>query len=274
MTKTNHMSLKRIYAIFIRQVFLIKGNPTRLVSTFLWILLDIVLWGFINKYLSALGSATFSFTNVILGAIVLWDFMSRIQQGVMMAFLEDIWSQNFINFFSSPLRIKEYVAGLVLTSLTIGSIGFVVMVALAGAAFGYNVLKIGLVILPFLLVLFIFAVAMGIFMTAIILRFGPSAEWLGWPIPFFMSIFVGVYYPVSILPAAFQAVARIIPATYVFEGLRGITGGASPAVNLSGDLLIGALLAIFYLIAMYMFLVMIYRRNLKNGRLARFGAEG
>lgn len=267
------MSLTRIYAIFIRQVFLIRGNPTRLVSTFLWILLDIVLWGFINKYLSTFGSATFSFTNVILGAIVLWGFMSRIQQGVMMAFLEDIWSQNFINFFSSPLRVKEYVSGLVLTSLAIGSIGLTAMVALAAVAFGYNILKIGLIVLPFLLILFIFAVAMGIFMTAIILRFGPSAEWLGWPIPFFMSIFVGVYYPVSTLPAALQTVAKIIPATYVFEGLRGITGAAA-AVNLGGDLLIGALLAIFYLIAMYMFLVMIYRRNLKNGRLARFGAEG
>ena len=268
------MNLIRIYAVFIRQVFLIKGNPTRLVSTFLWILLDIVLWGFINKYLSALGSATLSFTNVVLGAIVLWDFMSRIQQGVMMAFLEDIWSQNFINFFSSPLRIKEYVAGLVATSLVIGSIGFIVMAALAGLAFGYNVFKIGLIILPFLLVLFIFAVAMGIFMTAIILRFGPSAEWLGWPIPFFISIFVGVYYPASTLPAAFQAVSWIIPATYVFEGLRGLIGGTAAAVNLAGDLLIGILLAAFYLTAMYMFLVKIYRRNLKNGQLAKFGAEG
>lgn len=266
------MSLTRIYAVFVRQFFLIKGNPTRLISTFLWILLDIILWGFINKYLNEFGAATFSFTSVILGAIILWNFMSRIQQGVMMAFLEDVWSQNFINFFTSPLKVKEYVAGLVITSLTIGSAGFLVMIALAGVAFGYNILRLGLAILPFLLILFIFAVAMGILMTALILRFGPSAEWLGWPIPFVMSIFTGVYYPITVLPMTFQRIAKIIPATYVFESLRAIAGHAVN-VNYASNLIIGFLLSIFYLIIMYAFLVMIYKRNLRNGQLARFSAE-
>ena len=107
------MSLARIYAVFIRQVYLFRSNPIRWVAVFLWIFIDIILWGFINKYLSTFGAATFSFVNVVLGAIILWDFLTRVQQGVMTTFLEDIWSQNFINFFSSPLKIKEYVAGLV-----------------------------------------------------------------------------------------------------------------------------------------------------------------
>lgn len=266
------MSISRIYAIFIRQYFLIKGNPTRLISTFLWIVLDIILWGFINKYLNTLGGATLSFTTVILGAIIFWDFMSRIQQGVMMAFLEDIWSQNFINFFSSPLRVREYIAGLVLTSLVIGTLGVTFMIALAGLFFGYNIFKMGALILPFLIILFIFAVAMGIFMTAMILRFGPSAEWLGWPIPFVMSIFVGVYYPVDVLPSALQWLSKIIPATYVFQNLRSVTSGLAQA-NLPLDLIIGFTLAIFYLLAMYWVLIKVYRRNLKNGQLARYSAE-
>jgi ABC-2 type transport system permease protein len=31
----------------------------------------------------------------------------------------------------------------------------------------------------------------------------------------------GVYYPVSVLPAWMQAIARLSPATYVLEGVRG-----------------------------------------------------
>jgi len=266
------MSLSRIYAIFIRQMFLYKGNPVRLVSIFLWIIIDIILWGFITRYLSSFGSAAASFVGVVLGAIILWEFTSRVMHGIMTSFLEDVWSQNFVNFFTSPLKIKEYLAGLVATSLVTALAGFLAMVLLAGLAFGYNVFKIGPMILPFLLILSVFGMAMGIFMTAIILRFGPSAEWLGWPIPFAMSVFIGVFYPVSTLPAALQAVSKVIPASYVFEGLRSLVGGAA-AVDLSGDLMLGALLAILYLIITYIFLMAVYRRSLKNGRLARFGAE-
>ena len=267
------MNLTRIYAIFIRQIFLLKGNPVRLVAVFLWVILDIVLWGFISKYLSTFGAATFSFVSAVLGAIILWDFLGRIMQGVMMAFLEDIWTQNFINFFTSPLQIKEYVAGLVATSLVTGIVGFLIMALLAGLGFGYNVFKMGLIILPFMLILFIFAVAMGIFMTAIILRFGPSAEWLGWPIPFAMSVFAGVFYPISTLPGALQIISKIIPASYVFESLRGLSGTTLDS-SLLTNLFVGLVLALFYLVIMYIFLVMIYRRNLKNGQLSRFSAEG
>jgi len=95
----NNMSLKRIYAIYIRQYYLIKGNPTRLASMFLWTVINILMWGFISRYLSTFGQATFSVVTVLLGAIILWDLTGRIQQGVMTAFLEDTWTHNFINFF-------------------------------------------------------------------------------------------------------------------------------------------------------------------------------
>src|SRR5512137_1703899 len=145
------MNLSRIAAIYCRQLFLFKSNPTRLASIFLWILIDIIQWGFISKYIGSLGQATFGFITVILGAIILWEFMTRIQQGIMMAFLEDIWSQNFINFFASPLRIREYLSGLVLTSICSGIAGFLVMIAIAGPLFGYNAFKTGLLLLPFML---------------------------------------------------------------------------------------------------------------------------
>lgn len=177
------MSLQRIYSIFLRQVYLIKSNPVRLVSIFLWTLIDIIQWGFITKYLGSFGGAVFSVVTVLLGSIILWEFMSRIQQGMMTAFLEDIWTENFINFFASPLEVKEYLSGLILTSITTSTIGFFLMALIAGLVFGYNIFIIGLYILPLILVLFVFGMAMGLFITSLIFRLGPSAEWLGWPIP-------------------------------------------------------------------------------------------
>lgn len=267
------MNFSRIAAIFVRQLFLLKSNPTRLAGVFLWLIIDVVQWGFISKYLGSMGQATFNFITVILGAIILWEFMTRIQQGIMMAFLEDIWSQNFINFFASPLRIREYLSGLVLTSVATGIAGFLIMVALAGSLFGYNILRLGLLLLPFMTILFVFGMAMGIFVSAAIFRLGPSAEWLGWPIPMVLSVFAGVYYPVSTLPAPLNILAVLVPPSYVFESMRSILATGLLGGNLLIQLLIGGLLAILYLFLGSCFFIKIYRQNLNNGTIARFNAE-
>lgn len=268
------ISLTRIYAVFLRQLYLLRSNPARLVSVFLWILIDVVQWGFISLYLGTFGRATFGFVTVILGAIVLWGFLNRIQVGVMMAFLEDVWSRNFLNLFASPLRVGEYLAGLVLTSITLGLAGLFAMVILAGLAFGYNILKVGLALLPFLAVLFVFGVAIGIFTSAIIFRFGPAAEWAAWPIPLILSVFSGVYYPVATLPAGLAVAAKFVPASYVFEGLRAVLSGGTLSGGLVAELASAAGLSLLYLFAMYYLFIRIYRRNLLTGRIARFDAEG
>ena len=267
------MSPSRIFAIFLRQLFLFKSNPTRLVSIFMWLIIDIIQWGFISRYLASFGQATFGFITVILGAIILWEFMARIQQGIMMAFLEDIWTQNFINFFASPLKVREYLSGLVMTSITTGLAGFLVIVVIAGVAFGYSVLRIGFMLLPFMLILLIFGIAMGIFVSAVIFRLGPSAEWLGWPIPMVLSVFAGVYYPVSTLPDGLRVVAKLIPPSYVFESLRTILATSAFPADLVSNLLAGALLSVIYLVVMSRFFILIYRKNLKSGNIARFNAE-
>lgn len=264
------MKFTRIYAIFLRQMLLLRHNPTRFINIFIWIILDVVLWGFITKYLDEVGNAGFSFIPSILGAIILWDFLVRVQQGIMLAFLEDIWSRNLLNLFASPLRLKEYVTGLVATSIVTSTAGLLLMLLLAGFFFGYNVFVFGAYLLLFLLILFLFGIALGIFAAAIILRFGPSAEWFSWPIPFILAPFAGVYYPINTLPAIAQAIARFIPPSYAFEGMRGILFFGTLSAP---TLLIGIVLALVYIFLAYLFLARIYKHVLKTGLITRFTAE-
>jgi len=247
-----------------------RSNPVRFINIFTWTIFDIIQWGFITKYLGGFGGAVFSAVTVILGSIVLWGFMSRIQQGIMSSFLEDIWSQNFINFFASPLKVKEYLLGLILTSVVTSAIALMATFLLAILVFGYNILVLGLYILPFLFILFIFGVAMGLFITGLIFRLGPSAEWLGWPIPMIMSIFVGVFYPISVLPHALQMVSKALPPSYVFESIRMIIAGN---YNIWGNLSAAFLLALVYLFVTYLIFLRVYYRNLKTGAITRFNAE-
>ena len=115
----------------LRQFYLLRGSPARVLPLFAWVAIDMVLWGFITRYLNAVTSSGFNFVPALLGAVLLWDFFTRVMQGVTMAFFEDVWSRNFLNIFATPLSISEYVGGLVLSSIATSSVGLVVMLVLA-----------------------------------------------------------------------------------------------------------------------------------------------
>lgn len=264
------MNVRRIYAICLRQLFLLLDSPQRFGIIFVHPVLDVVLWGFITRYLDRVAQSGFSFVPILLGAIVLWDFLVRVQQGVMIAFLEDVWSRNFLNYFGSPLTITEYVAGLVVISILTSTAGFLLMAILAGILFGYRIFTLGILLIPFLAILFTFGLSIGIFIAGFVFRFGPAAEWLAWPIAFFLSPFAGVFYPISILPTPFQIVAKLIPASYVFEGMRTVLSMRQASIFL---LLVGITLACLYLILAYLFFVRTYRVVLKSGLISRFSAE-
>lgn len=267
------MNPNRIYAVFVRQLYLLGNNPTRLAGNFVWLTIAIVQWGFISKYLGTLGQANFNFITVILGALILWEFLTRIQQGLMMAFLEDIWSNNLINFFASPLKISEYTVGLVASSIVTGLLGLLIMSTIAGLGFGYDIFIIGLSIIPFIFILFLFGMAMGMFVCGMIFRLGPTAEWLGWPIPMVLSLISGVYYPIDTLPAPLLLIARLFPPAYVFESLRAQLERVGTTQEFLFNLAVGLGLSLLYLFLAYRFFHLIYRHNLKTGKLARFNAS-
>ena len=262
------MKSLRIYAVFLRYMFLIRDHPQRMFQIIVWSALDIVLWGFITKYLNDVSDPGFSFTTTLLGAVVLWSVLTRAQQGVSTPALEDIWSRNLLNYFASPLSVGEYATGLMLASLATTIVGFAIVCILAYLFFGFSIFWIGVQLVPFLLMLAIFGNALGILGVAIVFRFGPSAEWFVWPIPAVIQPFVGVFYPVAVLPEWMQGFAYLLPPTYAFEGLRAfvIDGTLSSPIP-------GLVLALFFLAASHLFFVWIYKRAVRSGAIARFTAE-
>ena len=264
------MNPSRVAAIVLRQVYLLRGSPQRVLPIFAWVAVDILLWGFITRYLNAVGRTGFNFVPALLGAVLLWDFLTRVMQGVTMAFFEDVWSRNFLNLFASPLRISEYLAGLVATGVTTSVVALVVMMVLARAAFGLSFAGYGMALAPFLMVLFLTGIALGIAGAAIVLRLGPAAEWLIWPIPTLVSPFVGVFYPVTILPAWMRAISRGLPPTYVFEGLRDIVAGRPAPWD---RLATGLGLAVLFVVLACLTFAAVYRYAIRTGLIARYSAE-
>jgi len=229
-----------------------------------------VTWGFITKYLNAVSGSGFNFVPSLLGAVLLWDFFIRVMQGVTTTFFEDVWSRNFLNVFATPLSIAEYVSGLVLSSIATSSVGLVVMLVLATAVFGLSFFVYGALLVPYLLVLFVFGIALGVIGCGIVLRLGPAAEWFIWPIPALISPLAGVFYPLSTLPAWMRFLSRLLPPSYVFESMRSIVlkGPGSP-----GALVWGAALDVIFLLLASWFFRSIYQHAVRTGLIARYSAE-
>lgn len=264
------MNPKRIYAIFLRQFYLFRNTSSRFIVLLYWPTIDLFIWGILTVYLHNIGGSELNFITVLIGTVIFFNFFERVQYGVAVSVLEDVWVRNFVNIFATPLKIHEYISALIFTSLAQAGVSLVFLATAAWFLFKYNLLQFGLMLVPFMAVLFLFGIALGLISIAVIIRFGPSSEALIWAIPASLGPFSGVFYPISALPSAAQWFAEILPPTYVFEGMRqAITTGT---FDMNG-LLVAVLLSLIYIAGAYILLLRYYRLAIRKGIFARFLTE-
>lgn len=264
------MRIAPTYGIMLRQAYLIRGSFARFLPLFIWVALDMILWGFLSKYLNSVTDQKMNFVPLFLGAILLWDFLVRVMQGITISFFEDVWSKNLLNIFATPLRTSEYLGGLVITSILTSSVGLTVMLLLSTTIFGLSFASYGLYLIPFIFILFLFGIGLGILCTAMVLRLGPASEWFVWPIPALVSPFTGVFYPISTLPEWMRMISYALPPSYVFESMRKILNGGEFPIH---ELLIGFGLGIFYIMLASWIFKRTFLYAIKTGLIARYSAE-
>jgi ABC-2 type transport system permease protein len=209
-------------AMVARHWYLLTGSWPRLLDLFYWPLVQMLLWGFIQSYLASQQGFVTHVAGVLLGAALLWDVLFRAQVSLSIAFLEEIWSRNLGHLLVSPLRSGEFVASLVAVSLMRTLIGLTSASLLAIALFGFSLYEIGLGLIVFFFNLSVFGWAVGISVSALILRFGMGAEMLTWVLAAGLAPLCAVYYPVEALPESVRWLAHILPPAYVFEGMRAV----------------------------------------------------
>ncbi len=215
-------SVARIGAMVLRYVYLLRGSWPRIVELAYWPLMQVVLWGFISKFLATNSTWVAQGAGVLIGAVLLWDVLFRGQLGFSISFLEEMWSRNLANLFVSPLRPYEFVIALALMSLIRTLIGVVPAALLAIVFYSYSIFTLGAPLLAFFFLLLMLGWAMGLVITALIMRFGLGAESLAWIAIFAIAPLSGVFYPIAILPEWLQTVSWALPSAYVFEGMRAI----------------------------------------------------
>ena len=74
------MNASRIGAIVLRMFYLYRGSPQRIFPIFIFVAIDVLVWGFLTRYLNSVSHADFNFVPALLGAVLLWDFLTRVMQ--------------------------------------------------------------------------------------------------------------------------------------------------------------------------------------------------
>lgn len=258
---------RRIASVVRRDFFALRRDPPRMVDMAFWPTAELVLWGLVSMYMQQ--NRVHIAVAMLLGAVLLWQVMHRAQGELAFGFLFDVWSRNLLNVFVSPLSTLEYVGGLVLASVVKVAATIGVMSALAFVFYGFGIFTIGPGLLPFMAVLMVMGWALGVVGIACVIRFGQSAQIVAFILAFVFQPFAAVFYPLSVLPGPAQAIAALVPASHVFEGMRAVLAGDSISW---GGLAAAALLDLVYVAVALAFLLYSLRYARLKGKLSRFGS--
>ena len=259
---------RRIAAVVERHWYLIGGSWPRFLDLCYWPLVQMVLWGFIQSFMATQSSYFAQGAGMFLGAVMLWDTLFRGQIGLSVSFFEEIYSRNLGHLLATPLSPGEYMVSLMTTSLLRTSLGLFPSTLLAIWFFGFNIYGLGLSLAAFYASLIIFGWSVGLVVSGLVLRYGLGAEGFAWALLFAVAPVCGVYYPVTILPWWLQAVSHILPASYIFEGMRAIVLHREVHTDLL--LVAGALNLLWLAIGVAAFLTF-YRSVRDRGMLLQLG---
>lgn len=215
---------RRVWAMMYRHLALYRGSWPRLLELAYWPVLQMLIWGFTASFIArrmGAGQGVMA-AEALLGGVLLWEVALRSQMGVAISFMEEMWSRNLGHIFVSPLRPWELVTALLGMSVIRMLAGVLPAIAVAYLLYAFNLFALGPILVLFFANLMIMGWWVSLGVVSLILRHGSGAEALAWSVLFGLTPFAAVFYPVAVLPHAMRVVAFVVPASHVFEGMRGV----------------------------------------------------
>src|SRR5205085_1048049 len=131
-------SPRRVGAMILRYWYLLRSSWPRLLELIYWPAVQMLMWGFLQLYVSQNAGFFARAGGTFIGAVLLWDILFRGQLGFSMSFLEEMWARNMGNLMMSPLRPGEFIAALMVMSIIRLAIGMVPVTILALGFFNFN----------------------------------------------------------------------------------------------------------------------------------------
>ncbi len=215
------ISATSVWAVVLRHARMWKRDPNYILGGFYWPFLDILIWGFLGAWIQRSQIAQFSNYEVVaLLSILLWQVIGRGCNIMSISLCEELWSRNLVNLFSLPLRISEWMLGVILFNALMMVLLFLFCTGII--YFFYNV-PLGYIFSTFFLFappLFFSSIGIGFACLSIIVSLGRRGAEFGFIFGWLFMPFSGAFYPIEVLPAWAQTFTKFMPMSYVFQGMR------------------------------------------------------
>ena len=225
---------QRVGAMMMRHLYMFPRTLDRWSETVYWPILDLVLWGLTTRWVELNGGKVSHLALVVLTAVVFWQIVWRANYEISVNLLEEVWNQNLVNLFSTPLNVWEWSLSLILLGVVKNVLTLAVGAGTIWVLYRLNLFSVGWMILPFLFSLMMSGWFMGFVAAGLILYFGKGLQSVAWMAGFALAPFSAVFYPLEVLPPWARGVSACLPMTYVFEGMRAILrGGSMPRTDLA-----------------------------------------
>jgi ABC-2 type transport system permease protein len=255
-----------IWAVVLRHTRLYRRDPNLLLAVFYWPLLDIFIWGFLGSWVQRSAGPQFhNYEAAALLGVLLWQIVGRGANMIAFAFQEELWSNNLLNLFSLPLRLVEWISGILLFYLIIVTATAACSIAVAWSLYSISLWDLISTFIIFCPPLFFSGIWLGFTSLIIVIFLGKRGVELGFVVVWFLLPFSGAYYPIDVLPTWAQGMTNYIPMSYVFKGMRGfLMHHQDPTAYLIKGYILNSLYAVCTVILFVYF----FNRSKKKG-LAR-----
>jgi ABC-2 type transport system permease protein len=218
------MNLRRSWAVFLRYFYLF-AKLDQIADLLYWPAIDIALWGLTTVWIQESQAHVSNVALIIMTGLIFWQVVWRGNYEISVNLLQEFWNRNLVNLFSTPLKLTEWMVGVLLLSLSKVFIILGFGALLVYLFYALNVFTIGWAFLPFAALLIMSGWMIGFLAASVVIYWGQRFQMIAWMTAYIFAPFSAVYYPVSALPSFLHPVAYALPMTHVFEGMRAILKG-------------------------------------------------
>lgn len=214
-------SRQRLFAFTLRHIYPLRRDFDLLSDMLYWPIIDILLWGITSQWLGSLSGISNVVVTIIM-SLILWNVIWRSQSEVSRNLIDEIWNNNLVNLFSTPLSLAEWMVGVLFLSLVKMVFTMAVLIPIVLVLYAVNVFSLGLWLIPFFILMVMTGWWVGFFAAGIVIRFGPKVQTVVWTLPGILLPFSATYFPVDLLPSFIRPISQFLPTTYVFESMRSL----------------------------------------------------